>query len=205
MPPSIPTSFVPRESVQHRHLQTNFIGLFAWLSYVVFGIVCLLAVGVFFYSRILSTTEAARETALAAVEKGIDPATVDSFVKLRNRLNSSQNLLKNHIAFSNFFTSIEAILPATVRLTTLHISIDPTGVSKIDGAGIAKTFNALANASAAFATEGRIKDVIFSKISILRDGTVSFGISATLDPKIVTYTPSSYAAAAPSAATTTTP
>ena len=40
----------------------------------------------------------------------------------------------------------------------------------MEGAGVARSFNALAAASAAFAADGRIKDAIFSNININRDG-----------------------------------
>ncbi len=208
LPPTIPTSFVPRESVSHRQLRTNYTGVFGVFAYLVFGITVLLAVGVFFYDRILASTQAAQETSLAKAEAAIDPATVESFVKLRDRLNESQKLLKEHVAFSNFFTVLGALLPTNVRFTLLHIAVDSSGNAKVEGNGTAKNFNALAAASAAFAGEPRIKDVIFSKININKDSSVSFGFSATLDPRLIMFTPDSYAATAAattSAATTTSP
>jgi Tfp pilus assembly protein PilN len=58
-------------------------------------------------------------------------------------------------------------------------------MTRIEGTGTAKSFNALAAASTALASDGRIKDVIFSAITVNKDATVSFSVSATLDPKIV--------------------
>ena len=59
----------------------------------------------------------------------------------------------------------------------------------MEGTGVAKSFNALAAASAAFAADGRIKDAIFSNININRDSSVSFALAATLDPKIIAFSP----------------
>jgi len=201
--PTIPTSFVPHEaSAARRQMRTDFVGAFGVFAYAVFAVVFILALGVFFYGRILAASMVAKDAALAKAEAAIDPATVESFVKLRNRLNSSQTLLTNHVALSGFFKAIEALLPSTVRFTALHVAVDATGVTKVEGTGIAKSFNALSAASGAFAGDGRIKDVIFSKISVKRDTSVSFGFSATLDPRLISFSPSTAILNEPSASTT---
>jgi len=84
---------------------------------------------------------------------------------------------------------LEKILPTTVRFTALHLSIGQNGLSKIEGGGVAKSFNALASASTAFAEDGRIKDAIFSNININKDNSVSFSLSATLDREIIVFSP----------------
>lgn len=190
--PSIPTSFVPHEAVQHKRLQTNFGIVFSSFAYLIFGAICLISAGVFFFDRVLDTRLQARTESLLAEGKSVDSDTVDGFIRLRNRLNASKTILNSHVAFSNFFTSLAVFIPENVRFTTLHISLDSAGKAKVDGNGVAKNFNVLSATSAAFSEEDRIKDVIFSKINVNRDSTVSFSISATLDPKIIAYSPDSY-------------
>jgi hypothetical protein len=194
--PTIPTSFVPRAGSPARaHITADFGSALSALAYVIFIVMFLLGIGVFFYGRILAGTLASKEAELAKAEAAIDPATVHSFVQLRDRLNSSQSLLAAHLAPSGFFTALESILPTTVRFTSLHMMIDNTGVAKVDGIGISKSFNALSAASEAFAGDGRIKDVIFSKMTInSRDSSVAFGFSATLAPELITFSPTTAAA-----------
>lgn len=188
--PTIPTSFVPRSaSVERRRITSDLGGAFAYLSYAILGVVFILAIGVFFYGRILAVNKTAKDELLAKAESSIDAPTIRSFVQLRDRLNSSQTLLANHVALSGFFTALETILPSTVRFSTLHIIVDASGVAKVEGTGVSKSFNALSVASGAFATDGRIKDVIFSKMNINKDSTISFGFSAKLDPKLVSFSP----------------
>lgn len=190
LPPTIPTSFVPHQNaVPRRFGAAGLTGAFGLFSYAVLGIVFLLALGVFFYGRILAADKSSKDKALLAAEKAIDSKTIENFVRLRNRLTSSETLLGGHVAFSAFFSSLEKVLPATVRFTTLRLSLDSASASKMEGAGVAKSFNALAAASAAFAADGRIKDAIFSNININRDGSVSFALAATLDPKIIAFSP----------------
>lgn len=190
LPPTIPTSFVPHAmSAPARRFRSDFTGTFGYFAYGVLGIVFMLALGIFFYNRLLVSNEASKRAEVVAAQGKIDPATVEAFVRLRDRLNSGTTLLEQHTAFSGFFSVIERILPASVRFATLHISLDGTGAAKIEGSGVAKSFNVLAAASNAFATDGRIKDAIFSNISVNRDGSVSFALSAMLDPKLIAFTP----------------
>jgi hypothetical protein len=169
---------------------------------MILGIVFALAIGVFLYGRILDANKATKDTALKDATASIDLATVQSFVQLRDRLNASKTLITNHIALSGFFSLLESLIPSTVRFSTLHLAVDSAGIAKVDGTGISKSFNALSVASKAFATDGRIKDVIFSKMSINKDSSVSFGFSASIDPKLIVFSPND---TQPSIPLTTTP
>jgi len=81
-------------------------------------------------------------------------------------------------------------MPSTIRFSSLHLSIDDTGTATLGGTGIAKNFNALAATSMVFAQDGRIKDAIFSNIAInAKDSSVSFTLAATLDPKLIVFSP----------------
>lgn len=197
--PTIPTSFVPRPSSPQR-FRTDLTGAFGFFAYFVFGLSFLLAIGVFVYGRILAAEQASKDTALAAAVASIDSTTAEGFVRLHDRLALSESLLDQHIAFSGFFALIDRILPTTVRFTSLHLSIDPTGVAQVEGSGTAKSFNALAAASAAFAADGNIKDAIFSSIKVNKDNSVTFLLAASLDPKVIAFDPSA-APAAPAVAT----
>ena len=160
------------------------------MAYAILGVAFVLALIVFFYGRILSATQSSKDAALAKVEAMIDPATVANFVRLRDRLNSGTALLGEHAAFSRFFTLLGTLLPSNVRFTSLHLSLDNTGKARLEGAGVAKSFNALAAVSTAFAGDGRVKDAIFSNIVVnTNDSSVSFALAATLDQELVTFTP----------------
>lgn len=197
LPPTIPTSFIPHTSTAPmRQFRGNIVGAFSVFAYGALVVGIVLAVGVFLYDRVLASNKAAKDAALASAQSSIDRATVENFVRLRNRLNSSGVLLDRHPALSSFFSTIETILPSSVRFVSLHISLTNAG-AKIDSSGIARNFNALAAASNAFASDGRIKDAIFSNISVNKDSSVSFALSAKLDQKLIAFTPSVAAGSAP--------
>lgn len=190
LPPTIPTSFVPHSSSTPRRFRSDMTGAFRFFAYAILFISFLLAIGVFFYGSILSAEKSSKDKDLLAAEQAIDLKTVENFVRLGNRLSSSETLLSKHIAFSGFFSSLESIMPTTARFTNLHLFIDTKGVAKVDGTGVAKNFNALASVSQAFANDGRIKDAIFSNIRVNgNNNSVSFSLTATLDPSIIAFTP----------------
>lgn len=201
LPPTIPTSFVPQSSSSEmRRPRTDLSGAFAFLAYGVFAIVLAMAMGVFFYDRILASQLANKDAALKAAQAKINRATVEGFVQLRDRLTHGTELLANHVALSNFFATIGTELPTTVRFSSLHLTSGDNKKITLDGVGTAATFNALADLSTQFATAGNVKDAIFSNIAInSKDSSVSFALSATIDPSVVTF---SATAPAPGASAT---
>ena len=195
LPPTIPTSFVPHEaSASARRFRADYSGAFGFFAYGVLVIALVLAIGVFLYGRILVATQSAKDAELAKAEAGVDPATVENFIRLHNRLASGETLLGNHVAFSKFFTLLQTVMPTTVRFSSLHLWFDSTGTANVEGTGVAKSFNALAAASADFAADGGIKNAIFSNIVVSsKNNAVSFALAATLDPKLVAFSPAAYA------------
>jgi hypothetical protein len=185
--PNIPTSFVPRPAGQQQ-FRTDIVGAFGFLAYSILGVAFLLAIAVFIYGRILVTQKLAKDNSLKTAVASIDSNTAENFIRLHERLTFGQSLLGGHTAFSGLFKLLEKVLPTTVRFMTLHVSLDAAGVAKIEGSGVAKTFNALAIASKQFAADGRIKDAIFSGIKINnKDNSVSFLLAATLDQSVTTF------------------
>lgn len=209
LPPTIPTSFVPRPSDATAHrFSSDLSSAFGFFAYGILGSMFALAIGVFFYGRILVNTQSTKNVELKKAEATIDLATVENFVRLRNRLEFGATLFANHGAFSRFFALLETLVPSTVRFVSLHLAVNDTAGVKLDGSGVAKSFNALAVASAAFATDGRIKDAVFSNIVVnSKDNSVSFALTATLDPKSIAFSPSAPAipAIVPQEVSSTTP
>ncbi|MBI3572023.1 hypothetical protein HY091_00595 [Candidatus Kaiserbacteria bacterium] len=204
MPPTIPTSFIPHPagSPQQRY-KADFAGALSLVAYLILLLTVFAAVGVFFYGRILNAELSAKDAALAKAESAIDPATVASFVHLRDRLVSGESLLNSHVALSGLFAALENLLPASVRFSSLHVLVDQKNGVMLRGGGVARSFNALAAASAAFSSDGRIKDAIFSNITVVPDGSVTFVLTATLDPKLIAFLPIAAAAGAAAMGATT--
>lgn len=145
----------------------------------------------FGYKTYLESVRDARKIKLEAAEKSINPASVEDFIRLRNRISAASTLLDQHVVTSQFFDVLETLTLQNVRFQSLILSIEPDRTAKIEMHGVARSFNALAAESAAFAGEKRIKRAIFSNITADKNGVVSFSLRAELDPKLTTMTSAS--------------
>ncbi len=149
------------------------------------GIAVLLAVAIFAYAHFLKSGSEQKALDLEAAQAGVSEETVDGFIRLRDRLTSSSMVLNQHVMLTQFFDSLEELTLQGVRFTSLEIVVSDDHGAEVAMTGVAKNFNALAGQSAAFAAERRIKQAIFADITADRNGVVTFGVTAKLDPSFV--------------------
>lgn len=201
--PTIPTSFVPHQQFTPSAPRPRSGGpdFFLLGASAFFVLVLLIAGGTFGYQKYLESSRDSKEATVAQEEKGIDQGTVAGFVALSNRLAAANVILANHITTSTFFDLLEGITLQNVSITSLSIAVADDRTATLSLAGTAKSFNALAAQSAAFAQQPLIKHAIFSGLDAAKDGTVDFTVIANLDPKLVMQS----ATPVPAAAATTTP
>ena len=124
----------------------------------------------FAYQKVLESIRDSKAEELAVAEASISRETVDEFLRLQGRLDATEMLLDEHIALSRFFNVLESLTLQTVSFNSLELNVDDMGEIKFTMDGTARSFNALAAQSAAFAAERRIREAIFSDISALPTG-----------------------------------
>lgn len=139
----------------------------------------------FLYEQYLKNASASKAAALRTAEEAINKDTVEEFIRLRDRLATTESLLDEHVALSQFFGILEDLTLESVRFSSLSLAVDEERTASVELEGGARSFNALAAQSAAFAGEKRIKRAIFSEIAVTPSGSVSFTLSAILDPRLV--------------------
>ncbi|MBP7741467.1 MAG: hypothetical protein KA104_02140 [Candidatus Pacebacteria bacterium] len=192
LPPNIPTSFVPKQPVATQSRRSSGQrGMLYYGGLAILGVAVVGAGLTFGYKTYLESVRDARKVKLEAAEKSINPASVEDFIRLRNRISAASTLLDQHVVTSQFFDVLETLTLQNVRFQSLILSIEPDRTAKIEMHGVARSFNALAAESAAFAGEKRIKRAIFSNITADKNGVVSFSLRAELDPKLTTMTSAS--------------
>lgn len=150
------------------------------------GIALVLAAAVFAYELYLKGDRDRKAENLAQAQRAVDLDTVEDFIRLRDRLNAVESLLDQHVELSGFFDILEEKTLQTVRFSSLNVTVANDRSAEIDMEGVARSFNALAAQSAAFASERRIKRAIFSDIAVNDNGTVGFTLTATVDPRLIT-------------------
>jgi hypothetical protein len=185
----------------------GFVTILSALAYFLFVLALVAAGGVFLYGNILASQKTSKDAALASAESSIDQGTISDLVRLRDRLSSAQTLLNNHIALSGLFNLLETVTPSDADFSSVNVTIDDSGNALLVADGTAKSFNALAAASDDFSTASGLKNAIFSNLAVASNGSVSFVLSATLEPSLIAYTgstgsPQAGAEAAPAPAAT---
>lgn len=187
LPPTIPTSFVPKQQVaQAPRRKKSGMNMFMLIAVVIFVTSLLGAGAIFGYQFYLQSARDSKQASLAEAQKAINLEAVEEFIRLKNRLSTAQSLLNQHVYLSAFLEVLEQRTLQSVTFNTLRVTVAEDRTAEIQMEGTARTFNALASQSSVFASEKRIRRAIFSNISGSDTGTVSFSFTATLDPRLIT-------------------
>jgi Tfp pilus assembly protein PilN len=196
IPPTIPTSFVPKQPVTAPRKRTSGANPFLALSYIVLAVAIAGATGVFGYQYFLASVAKKKANDVVTAQKQIDQATVTEFIRLRDRFTAAKGILDSHVGLSQFFTDLEGLTLQGVQFNTLKITVTGDHQATISMTGIARSFNTLAAQSSAFASDKRIKRAIFSGITS-KAGGVAFNLEAQLDPSLVVLSTAPAAPAVP--------
>lgn len=191
MPPSpttIPTSFVPKQPVRSGSPYAKSGGnTFFIVSLIVLAVAIVASVGVFGYEQYLKSVRDAKAEEVRVAQETLSTATVEEFIRTRNRFIAAGSILDSHTAASSFFELLESMTLENVRFSSLSFEVAEDGSAKISMDGVARTFNALAAQSSAFAGERKIKRAIFSEITVAPNSTVTFNLTAELDPSLLSF------------------
>lgn len=187
LPPTIPTSFVPKQPVAAPvRRQASGTNIFMLVAGALLLTSIISALGVFGFEMYLKNARDSKAANLAVAQQSVDITIVENFIRLRNRLSAVEQLLNQHVELSDFFTVLEQRTLQAVRFNDLSVSVNDDRSAEIEMSGVARTFNALAAQSNELASEKRIKRAIFSDITVNENGTVGFTLTAIIDPRLIT-------------------
>jgi len=205
MDPKFQTSFIPRRPMMPGGMaaaqKKSSFNLFGVVSGVVFFITLALSAGSFAYEKILMNENEQKKSEIKAEISNFDPELVSELTTLKARLDTAVELLRNHIALTEFFTMLEENTVSTIEFSSFSFRGNTKGDLEIELKGMSPSFNDLVLQSDTFLAESDLKDVRFSGFNVDDEGDVAFTVSATLDPRLVSYEKvvSGLAVSAPSA------
>lgn len=177
---------MPKQPVQPvKRPMRSGTNVFLAVTFVIAGIVVALAVGTFLYGKYLDSALASKQAQLAQAQSQVDENNVQDFVRLRDRLTTAKTLLSTHVALSRFFDRLEALTLQNVSYSQMTLTVAGDDTAQLQMTGTARSFNALAAQSNAFASEKGIKRAIFSNITVTKDNQVSFKLTADTDKSLV--------------------
>ncbi len=189
MDPRLQTSFIPKNPlVEGGRRQSNMsprMSYFFMSSVVVFVVTLLIFCFFFGYNVYLKKSIASMDEQL---RKDMDfPAnTINELARLDLRINTSSEILKNHIAASSIFKLFESITAKNTQFSKLQYVNDTMGI-KVTASGRSASFNSLVFQSDLVRNHRSVKNPIFSDIHLDDFGNVLFELDSSVDKDLLLY------------------
>jgi hypothetical protein len=195
MDPNQPqTSFIPKQPIREEKAvstSSRSFSLVNFIAIVVFFGSLAAGGGLYFYKGIIQTNIQAMNVSLTKAKAAFEPGLITDLQVLDKRLNSSKEILGNHISISPIFRSIESLTLKSVRFSKFSYEI-PKDTKKIEVTMSGQTsgqggYRSIALQSNKLAENKYFEDIIFSNLSLTQTGGVSFDLTFTVDPNFVDF------------------
>ncbi|MEK7175881.1 MAG: hypothetical protein AAB695_00710 [Patescibacteria group bacterium] len=156
------------------------------MATLIFGLSAILALAVFGYGFYLKSSIASMTTALEQGRALLEPEKVDELIRLDNRLNSTGELIKNHLLLTPLFKFLESSTIKNVRFTEFNYAATVNGL-ELSMRGEARSYAALAQQAELLNKSGYLKDISFSDLTLDEKGNVVFFFRAFADQNMFSY------------------
>lgn len=150
-------------------------------------ITVLLSVGVFLYQEKLTKDNDEKKQKIENEIKAFDPEPTNKLAKLKLRVDSAKELLKNHLALTNFFDLLNDNTVSTIQFKDFTYTGGPGKPLVVKMTGKSQNFNDLIFQSDTFLANPNLKNVVFSDFDLDEDGNVVFTVSAEINAPLVSY------------------
>lgn len=183
------TSFVPKTTLEPVSQNVKRpMGLFMFLSMIIFFISVLVAAGAFGWHKYLESSKVSMRTDLEKNIKAFEPETIEEYVRLNKRIEAAKNLLSRHVAVSYVFDFLTENTLESVSFSDFKYSLGNDGVASLVMNGVAKSYNAVAFQSTVFGKERSLNGLIFSNLDLDNSGNVVFNLATKINPGFIAYT-----------------
>lgn len=186
------TTFIPKKNLAKENKAPDSKqararrSLFGMIALLLFVTALVSTVGVYLYKIRLAATLNSRIESINRAEKAFEPSVILDLKKLDIRLQAGTQLLKNHVAISDFLASLaESTLP-DVSYSGLSFAFSPDG-STIAINGEARGYLQIAQQSDIFETNQYIQNHIFSDFSLTDTGRITFSLNFTINPELMVF------------------
>jgi hypothetical protein len=181
-------SFIPKKPLiaSNEPVRRKSVGLLTLVASLCFVISLAAAGGVVAWQKILAAKIKQNEEILKKTREQFDPALIQQLKRMNTRIETSKELLSNHISVSAFFSLLSDVTLKSVRFKNFSYSIQGNKIS-VMMKGEADNYNAIALQSDVFGRNKYIKEPIVSNLVPEQTGMVSFDFSAFIDTSLVLY------------------
>jgi len=199
------TSFIPRKSSpvipgtlgpQVPKRGHDGTGIFLMVAIIVLVCSLLSVGGMFAWKQYLLSAQSKYETSLIARQKDFKLDQISLMRAQATKITLAKRILNSHLTTSKIFSVISGLTSESVRFLTMDLTI-PTaalGPFQLTLSGYGKDLPSVAfqsdilNQLEKYGLRMIVKNALVSDPALNRNGTVSFGFSAQIDPETFYYT-----------------
>ncbi len=184
------SSFIPKQPVNQvtRHISGS--NIFFLISFFIFIVAAVGSAGVYLWDKQMDLKIVKVNNDLNSVRNSFDQNTVKEFVRLNDKINASDFLLKQHVAPSVLFGVIGDSTLKNVRFTNFKYSNAGGDKVSVSMSGEAASYETVALQSSSFsnpALRNVFRNSIFSDPDLNGSGKATFTFSTGIDPTLLNY------------------
>lgn len=190
MDPQFKTSFIPKKPIVAQAVgrsASSSINLFSLLATTLFIVTIALSGGVFFYKNLLAKQISADKVTLERAKGAFEPQLIEQIIRLDTRIETSKKLLAGHLAVTPFFDFLSTVTLGTVRFKDFSFSYLAPDKIGIEMKGQAQNYSSVALESDLLNSQKYLKDTIVGDMALEPTGAVSFKVTSTIDPNLISY------------------
>lgn len=189
MEPKFQTSFIPKKPiVTSGGVAKKSIDFFAVIATILFLGSIVLAGSVYVWKYTLEKKVASSEANLVKAREQFDQEFIGYVNRLNTRIETSKELLNNHVGASTIFGLLSSHTLKTVSYSDFSYTLDKDKTIKVILKGTAKSYSSIALQSEEFGLQNQyIKSPIFSDLNPDATGNVAFTLTAFLDKNLISY------------------
>ena len=181
------TSFIPKKPmVEQTTTAKRPVGFLLVIAIIIFFSMVLGGGGAYFYKGILTANVTKMGKDLDLAKNSFEPTEISKLQILDKRLNSSSEILSNHIAISPIFEALQALTLKTIRYTKFSYDLtDNNVVVKMSGQAVG--YRSVALQADLFTKNKNLIDPSFSNLTLDSQGNVLFDLEFSVDKSFVNY------------------
>jgi hypothetical protein len=184
------SSFIPKQPVNQVTRHVSGSNIFFLISFLIFIVTGVLSGFVYLWDKQTDIKITQVNKDLNSVRNAFDQNTVKEFVRLNDKINTSDFLLKQHVAPSVLFGIIGDSTLKNVRFTNFTYANTGGDKVSVSMSGEAISYETVSLQASAFANpelRNVFRNSIFSDPSLAADGKATFTYTAGIDPTLINY------------------
>ncbi len=192
MDSNVQPSFIPKKPLSQvgAKPQRGTINLFSIIATVVFVTVVIIAGGIWGFKMYEDSLLAKKQDELRVTLSTFQQSLADDLTRLDARLSSASGLISQHLYIPDFFAALGNATLKNVRFTSFSFSAAPGQMPTVTMSGQAQSYTAILLQGQEFQKPENmkyIKNAVISGPSLNPDGSVTFGLTASINPQLLRY------------------